>query len=67
MSEEKVGLCSCSERPMGVIASAYCAEENIPYQKLFFGCTNKKCERYKKPAYEVTINLLDNSETIIKL
>lgn len=67
MSEEKVGRCSCSERPLGVIASAYFAEENIPYQALFMGCTNKKCEHYHKPVYKVNVNLLDNSEKIEKL
>lgn len=55
-------LCSCSERPLGIIDSRVVMKENTPYQVLYFGCTNKKCAKYKEIVVEKYINLLDNSD-----
>lgn len=59
-------LCSCSTRPMGILESKVVMENGKPYQVLGFGCTNKKCEEYKKIKWQKYINLLDNSEVIEK-
>ena len=58
--------CGCSERPLGILTSRVVMVENIPYQVLVFGCTNKACSEYKKPVVEKYINLLNNTETFEK-
>ena len=55
--------CKCSERPLGIIDSKVEIIEGKPYQVLLFGCTNRKCNEYKKAVIRKEINLLDNSET----
>jgi len=55
--------CSCSERPLGILDSKVIVEDGVPYQVLYFGCTNKQCSSYKKVVVEKHINLFDNSIT----
>ncbi|MBE6887149.1 MAG: hypothetical protein E7484_01865 [Ruminococcaceae bacterium] len=56
-------LCSCSERPLGIVDSRVVMKENKPYQLLRFGCTNKKCAKYHNIVAEKYVNLLDNTDT----
>ena len=56
-------LCSCSERPLGIVDSRVVMRENKPYQVLYFGCTNKNCREYKKKVWMKKINLFDNTDT----
>ena len=51
---------------MGILESKVVMENGKPYQVLSFGCTNKKCEEYKKVKWQKYINLLDNAEVIEK-
>ncbi len=55
-------LCSCSERPLGIVESKVVMRENVPYQVLYFGCTNKRCAKYNQIVVEKYINLLDNAD-----
>ena len=55
--------CKCSERPLGILDSKVIVENDIPYQVLMFGCTNKQCSEYKKIVVEKHINLFNNSDT----
>ena len=57
-------LCSCSERPLGIVDSRVIIKDEKPYQVLYFGCTNKGCSEYKKKVWLKKINLFDNSDTI---
>lgn len=56
-------LCNCSSRPLGILDSRVVVEQDIPYQMLYFGCTNKDCSEYKKKVWLKKINLFDNSDT----
>lgn len=58
-----MNLCNCSERPLGIVDSRVVMRENVPYQVLFFACTNKKCAKYGKTVVEKYINLFDNTDT----
>ena len=57
-------LCNCSDRPLGILESRIYVENNVPYQVLSFGCTNKNCSQYHKIRWRKYINLLDNSKTL---
>lgn len=56
-------LCDCSPRPLGIMNSKVVVENDIPYQVLYFGCTNKNCSEYKKVVWWKKINLFDNTDT----
>ena len=56
-------LCNCSSRPLGIMDSRVVVENDIPYQVLYFGCTNKGCSEYKKKVWLKKINLFDNTDT----
>lgn len=56
-------LCNCSSRPLGIMDSRVVVENDIPYQVLYFGCTNKGCSEYKKKVWLKKINLFDNNDT----
>ncbi|MBQ7283314.1 MAG: hypothetical protein IJW74_00445 [Oscillospiraceae bacterium] len=56
-------LCNCSSRPLGILDSRVVVENDVPYQVLYFGCTNKGCSEYKKKVWLKKINLFDNSDT----
>lgn len=56
-------LCDCSPRPLGIMNSKVVVENDIPYQVLYFGCTNKNCREYKKVVWWKKINLFDNTDT----
>ena len=51
-------FCNCSPRPLGIMDSRVVVENDIPYQVLYFGCTNKGCSEYKKKVWLKKINLL---------
>ncbi len=55
-------LCSCSERPLGIVDSRVIIKDEKPYQVLYFGCTNKKCAKYHNITVEKYINLMDNTD-----
>lgn len=56
-------LCNCSSRPLGILDSRVVVENDVPYQVLYFGCTNKGCSEYKKKVWLKKINLFDNADT----
>lgn len=58
-------LCSCSERPLGIVNSRIVMKEDKPYQVLMFACTNQKCAKYHNIVAEKYINLLDNTDTFV--
>ena len=56
-------MCNCSPRPLGIMDSRVIVENDIPYQVLYFGCTNKNYREYKKKVWMKKINLFDNTDT----
>lgn len=59
-------VCNCSDRPLGIIDSRVVLENGKAYQVLSFGCTNKKCTKYKIKVFEKFINLTDSTDVFMR-